>query len=106
MGGGRTRCALPPPGDASAGARPPAQPGPGRLLEFFDRNLDHFKSLESSVAALTCTADQDRLVVGKLVDDLLENSKKLLLLPFATIEASFPKLVRDLCRDLGRRPNS
>jgi len=82
--------------------RPAPSQGLARLLEFFEGNLDRLKSLESSVAALTRTAEQDRLVIGKLVDDLLEDSKKLLLLPFATLAASFPKLVRDLCRDLGK----
>ena len=80
-------------------------PGLARLLEFFDQNLDHLKLLESSVAALTRTAEQDRLAIGKLVDDLLEDSKKLLLLPAATLMALLPKLVRDLCRDLGKEAN-
>ena len=83
-------------------ADPSPSPGLAQLLEFLDRNLDHLKSFESKVAALTRTAEQDRYAVGKLVDDLLEDSKKLLLLPFATISASFPKLVRDLCRDQGK----
>ncbi len=77
-------------------------PGLDRVLGFCERNLDHLKLLESRVAVLTQTADQDRLVIGKLVDDLLEDSKKLLLLPFATLAAAFPKLVRDLGRDLGK----
>ena len=72
------------------------------LLEFFDWNLDYFKSVETQVAALTRTAEQDRHVVGKLVDDLLEDSKKLLMLPFATLTVLFPKLVRDLSRDQGK----
>ena len=83
-------------------ADPSPSPGLARLLEFLDRNLDHLKSLERKVAALTRTAEQDLHVVGKLVDDLLEDSKKLLMLPFATLAALFPKLVRDLCRDQGK----
>jgi two-component system chemotaxis sensor kinase CheA len=54
------------------------------------------------VAAIARTAEQDRVVVGKLVDDLLASSKNLLLLPFATLAAVCAKLVRDLCRDLGK----
>jgi two-component system chemotaxis sensor kinase CheA len=77
-------------------------PGLARLLEFLDWNLDQLDSLEGEVAALGRTADQDRQTIGKLVDDLLEESKKLLLLPFATLAAPFPKLVRDLCRDQGK----
>jgi len=77
-------------------------PGSGRLLEFLDWNRDHIKSLESKVATLTRTAEQDHREIGKLVDDLLAGSKKLLLLPFATLAVSFPKLVRDLCQDQGK----
>lgn len=73
-----------------------------KLLEFLEWNLDNQTALEGNVAALTRTAEQDGHVIGKLVDDLLEDSKKLLLLPFATLSALFPKLVRDLCRDLGK----
>lgn len=80
-------------------ADPILGPRLARLLDFFDWNLGHLKSQETAVAALTWTARQDRHVIGKLVDDLLEDSKKLLLLPFATLAVSFPKLVRDLCRD-------
>jgi two-component system, chemotaxis family, sensor kinase CheA len=87
---------------ASGRADHPPSLGLTRLLEFLDWNLEYLKSLESKVTALTRTAEQDRYAVGKLVDDLLEDSKKLLLLPFATISASFPKVVRDLCRDQGK----
>ncbi|WP_211467101.1 hybrid sensor histidine kinase/response regulator [Collimonas silvisoli] len=83
----------------------PAGLGTVRMLEFLDWNLAYIKSLESKVAGLTRTADHDRHVVGKLVDDLLEDSKKLLLLPFATLAAPFPKLVRDLCRDQRKEAN-
>jgi two-component system chemotaxis sensor kinase CheA len=96
--------------DARALRQAMDRPAPGhppgrdlaRLLEFFEQNLGRLKSLESSVAALTRTAEHDQLVIGKLVDDLLKDSKQLLLLPSATLMASFPKLVRDLCRDLGK----
>ena len=84
------------------GAAPPERAGQMRLLEFIDWNHDYLKLLENSVAALTRTAQQDLHVIGKLVDDLLEDSKKLLLLPFGTLSASFPKLVRNLGRDLGK----
>ncbi len=77
-------------------------PGLTKLLEFVEWNHDYVRSLESKVAALRRTAEQDRLVIGKLVDDLLEDSKKLLMLPLSTLGALFPKLVRDLCRDQGK----
>lgn len=88
--------------DRPAPSQPQLTPGLARLLEFLDWNVDYLKLLENQVAAITQTAEQDRHLVGKLVDDLLEDSKKLLLLPFGTLSTSFPKLVRDLCRDQGK----
>jgi len=87
-------------GPAAAGHRPPEELS--RLLDFFDWSADYFKSVEDNAEKLCRTAQQDRRVLDKLVDDVLEGSKDLLLLPFATLAAPFPKLVRDLCRDQGK----
>lgn len=73
-----------------------------RVLDFFDWSMDYIKTVEDEAVALERTAQHDRYAIGKLVDDLLEDSKQLLMLPFATISTSFPKLVRDLCRDQGK----
>ena len=70
-----------------------------RLLDFLDASLDTLKALGSQTAEFGKLAERDRYAVGKLVDDMLEDSKKMLLLPFAAISAAFPKLVRDQCRD-------
>src|SRR5882724_3734941 len=72
------------------------------LAEFFDWNHDYLRALEGKVTALRRTAEQDRLLIGKLVDDLLENSKRLLMLPMATLGGLLSKLIRDLCRDQGK----
>ena len=77
-------------------------PGLARVLEFFEASLETLKSIESQAAALGRGAGRDHDAFGRLVDELLEESKRLLLLPFGTISASFPKLVRDLCRDEGK----
>lgn len=79
-----------------------ASAGLARVLDFLDWSLDTFKSIESQAVTLGRAADQDRHAIGKLADDLMENSKDLLLLPFSTLAATFPKLVRDLCRDQGK----
>ena len=72
------------------------------LADFLDWNHDYLRVLEEKVTALRRTAEQHRLLVGKLVDDLLMNSKKLLMLPLATLSALLSKLVRDLSRDQGK----
>lgn len=73
-----------------------------RMLEFLAWNADFFSALQSRVSGLTQAAEQDRASVGKLVDDLVDGSKKLLMLPLSGQSAFFQKLVRDLCRDQGK----
>ena len=72
------------------------------VASFLEWNQNYLRSLEDNVSALRRTADQERLLVGKLVDDLLENSKKLLMLPMGTLSALLAKVVRDLCHDQGK----
>ncbi|HZV99505.1 MAG TPA: response regulator [Methylophilaceae bacterium] len=74
-----------------------------RLLDFIDWSVDYIASVENRAANLGRKAQQDSYVIGKMVDDLLEDSKQLLLLPFSTVSASFHKLVRDICREQGKR---
>jgi two-component system, chemotaxis family, sensor kinase CheA len=93
----RTRSLRQAPGPGFAGAEPDLG-----LADFLDWNQDYLRALEEKVAALRRTAEQDRLLVGKLVDDLLTNSKKLLMLPLATLSPLLSKLVRDLTRDQGK----
>ncbi len=75
----------------------------GALLHFLDWNVDYVRSLESKLNAAVAQAHQDRIGIGKRVDDLLEDSKKLLMLPFSTIADMFPKIVRDLCSDQAKQ---
>ncbi len=89
--------------DRPASAPSPAlPPGLTRVAEFIEWNHDYLRALQDKVARIRRAAEQDRLVIGKLVDDLLEDSKKLLMLPLGTLGALLPKIVRDLCRDQGK----
>ena len=72
------------------------------VSEFIDWNHDFLRSLEDRLVLLCRAAEQDRLQIGKLVDDLLDNSKRLLLLPVATLSPLLTKVARDLCRDQGK----
>jgi two-component system chemotaxis sensor kinase CheA len=73
-----------------------------RLVEFLDWNLGHARSVRDRVAALAKSAEHDRRAAAAMVDSLLGGSKKLLMLPFATLFELFPKLVRDLSRAEGK----
>ncbi|MBI2987614.1 MAG: response regulator [Deltaproteobacteria bacterium] len=79
--------------------------GNGRLtkiIEFLDWNHHAITEIESKLAALKRSAEQDHRVLGGMVDDLLADMKKVLMLPFGSILESFPVLVRNLSRDQGK----
>ena len=69
---------------------------------FLTWNLACMKSLEGRITALLRAAEQDSHTIDNLVTDLVNDSKRLLMLPFSTLLGAFPKLVRDLCRDQGK----
>jgi two-component system, chemotaxis family, sensor kinase CheA len=70
--------------------------------EFLDWNFAFIKSLEEKLRSLCKLAAQDQHNIGKLVEGLRADSKKLLMLPFSTLFDLFPKIVRDLSRDQGK----
>ena len=80
------------------------RPGDGsaQLMEFFEWNGEYMSALENKLVSLAGQAELDRQTVAKLVDDLLEDSKRLLMLPFSTLVNPLPKMVRDLARDQGK----
>lgn len=59
-------------------------------------------SWEHKLTALLKTAEYDQRSVGMMVDNLLYDMKKALMLPMAVLLAVFPKLVRDQSRDAGK----
>ena len=75
----------------------------GELVAAGDAQVpEPLQALERTVVNLLRAAEQDRAAVAKQVDELVANSKKLLLLPFGTVSAPLAKLVRDLCREQGK----
>jgi two-component system chemotaxis sensor kinase CheA len=73
-----------------------------RLLEFFEWNSHLIKSLQSALTGVERSAEHDQRSLGAMVDNLLEDMKKVLMLPFSSLLEMFPKLVRDLARDQGK----
>jgi two-component system chemotaxis sensor kinase CheA len=80
-----------------------AAEAPLKVLEFAEWSFGHVKALESRLRTLARAAARDDHAVGRQVDELLDESKQLLMMPFATLTAALPKLVRDLAREQGKR---
>ena len=71
-----------------------------RLNDFLSWTHQQFQVLESELQPLSIRADQDSRITGRMVDDLLEDMKQVVMLPCSTLLESFPKIVRDLSRGL------
>ena len=71
-------------------------------LELADQNAAFNNALNYQLGAMGKAVDQDQRRLGKMVDDLLEDMKKVLMLPFSTLMEIFPRLVHDLARNGGK----
>lgn len=69
-------------------------------LEDFAHSI---KLMESHLLALSSAAEHDSVTIGRMVGELLDESKRLLMLPFATFLNVLPKIVHDLCRDQAKQ---
>jgi two-component system, chemotaxis family, sensor kinase CheA len=73
-----------------------------KLVDFLDWTHDHLKALEKTLLQVTRAVTQDQQSLGGMVDILLEDAKKVLMLPFASALEVLPKMVRDLSRAQGK----
>ncbi|MEQ8167483.1 MAG: hybrid sensor histidine kinase/response regulator [Candidatus Eremiobacterota bacterium] len=69
-----------------------------RLLEFLEFNNNYINLLENKISSLLKVSLMDSRSVTFLVDTLLEEMKKTLMLPFSSITLSFPKMIRDISK--------
>ncbi|NKE73444.1 hybrid sensor histidine kinase/response regulator [Candidatus Manganitrophus noduliformans] len=83
------------------GAAPP-DPKIMKLLEFQQQDVVLMQSLENKLAELILSTDRDQRSLAGMVDNLLDDAKKILMFPFSSLLEIFPKLVRDLSRDRGK----
>ncbi len=73
-----------------------------RFFELLERDSEAVQSIERRLAAVAAAAIQDQRSLAGMVDTLLEDTKKTLMLPFSSLLDLFPKLVRDLSHDQGK----
>lgn len=73
-----------------------------RLCDFLEWNGAFMKSLEGKYAAEAKTAEYDSRALGGMVNNLLDDMKKVMMFPFSSLLEIFPKIVRDLSRDHGK----
>jgi len=75
---------------------------PPSLGDVLERHQAMKANIDEMMSGLARDAERDTHTMTRLVDDLLDQSKTLLLLPFNSLLGMLPKLVRDLCHDQGK----
>lgn len=98
--GPQVRIRRPLPAGNGAGGPPAGEEG--RLLEFVEWTSSHLGSLESRLAALATSAGLEAHSLATRVDALLEDVKRVLMLPFSSLLEPFPRFVRELAREQGK----
>jgi two-component system chemotaxis sensor kinase CheA len=73
-----------------------------KLQDMLARNVEVLKQTASEITELSRAADGDARQLDGQVDQLLEDSKTLLMLPIGSILQSLPKMARDLSRQLDK----
>ncbi|MCI0528608.1 MAG: hybrid sensor histidine kinase/response regulator [Nitrospira sp.] len=73
-----------------------------KLVEFLDWNHTFIDSLEDRLVTLAKSAEHDHRSFVGILDNLLEDTKKILMLPFSLLLEILPKMVRDLSHDQGK----
>ncbi|MBI4750549.1 MAG: hybrid sensor histidine kinase/response regulator [Acidobacteria bacterium] len=69
------------------------------ISDFLEWNQLYLKAFEHNLLALAKAAENDRRLVGSMVDALLDDVKNVIMLPVTTLLEIIPKVVRDLSRD-------
>lgn len=70
-----------------------------KLLDFMEWHVDHVRFMTRALGVLTKESEQDHRTLSRMVDEHLDGMKKVMMMPFSTLFAVLPRMVRDLCRD-------
>lgn len=74
-----------------------------KLLDLTTWEASFVQSFESKLAKVAKSVEQNQYSLSQMVDGLLEEIKSILMLPISTTLELFPKLVRDIAHDQGKK---
>jgi two-component system chemotaxis sensor kinase CheA len=73
-----------------------------KLQTFLDNNVRSLAHVRGKLALLVSNLSNDRRSLDRKFDDLVQDVRRVSMVPFSVLLEAFPKLVRDLCRDCGK----
>lgn len=71
-----------------------------KILDFLNWGHEKLKLTLSKMDAIYHNLEQDHYIFTGNIDNLLEETKKIMMWPFSTLFSACPKIIRDLSRDL------
>jgi two-component system chemotaxis sensor kinase CheA len=74
-----------------------------QLKEIIRSTNENLEETERSIVNISHAIENDQRSLGRMIDDHLDSMKKVLMLPISTLIEGFPRLVRDLARDQGKK---
>jgi len=77
----------------------PDTAGLGADQEFFNWNFHQLKDVDDKLTFIYKMAEDNYRQLSVMIDNLLEDMKTLMMLPFSTLLKMIPKVVRDIARD-------
>jgi two-component system, chemotaxis family, sensor kinase CheA len=72
------------------------------LLKYITTNYEEIRALHSHCDDLSRLFSGDIIHLSQLIDELKEEVERLRMLPFSTIAATYPRMVRDLAQQSGK----
>jgi two-component system chemotaxis sensor kinase CheA len=72
------------------------------VRESFDRHDEETRRLERHIRALGGTALSHAKTLGRMVDTLMQDTKRVAMQPFSALMNPFPRMVRDIARKEGK----
>ncbi len=74
-----------------------------KVDEFYSWSLEEMGSLEKDLHDLMSISAKDEYDVGLKIDHLLDDVKKMIMVPFSSLFDGFHKMIRDLAKDLNKK---
>jgi len=72
------------------------------ILDFTEWNHEQIQTIGRSVRAMIKAAEQEHRTLSRMADELLDDMKKVMMLPFSTLFDIFPRMSRDLSKCQGK----
>ena len=72
------------------------------VAQFLEWNLEFIESLHAELTELAKAAEHNQRSVAAIVDDFLDEMRKVVMMPFSTLLDLFPPFVRELSREQGK----